>query len=186
MRRRIAAALMTALMLFLLTACGGDAARSAFEDLRASMAGGTAEITALVTAWGRDGTQTEYTLRCASDGAASEVETLAPELISGVKARIEAESAELEYEGLILDAGEVAEGLSPVTALPQLCEAIRTAYVELAWTEGGETVVSLVPEDETGITVRLDEAGRPVSAEFTSRESGRCLMTVRISEFSLN
>ena len=103
-----------------------------------------------------------------------------------MKARIEAESAELEYEGLILDAGEVAEGLSPVTALPQLCEAIRTAYVELAWTEGGETVVSLVPEDETGITVRLDEAGRPVSAEFTSRESGRCLMTMRISEFSLN
>ena len=51
---------MTALMLFLLTACGGDAERSAFEDLRASMAGGTAEITALVTAWGRDGTQTEY------------------------------------------------------------------------------------------------------------------------------
>ena len=61
MRRRITAALMTALMLFLLTACGGDAERSAFEDLRASMAGGTAEITALVTAWGRDGTQTEYT-----------------------------------------------------------------------------------------------------------------------------
>lgn len=59
---KIAAALMTALMLFLLTACGGDAERSAFEDLRASMAGGTAEITALVTAWGRDGTQTEYTL----------------------------------------------------------------------------------------------------------------------------
>ena len=73
-----------------------------------------------------------------------------------------------------------------MTALPKLCEAIRTAYVELAWTEGGETVVSLVPEDETAITLRLDETGRPSSAEFTSREDGRCLITLRISEFSLN
>ena len=186
MRRRILAALMTALMLFPLTACGGDAARSAFEELRASMEGGTAELTAEVTAWGRDGTQTEYMLSCASDETGSEIETLAPELISGVRARIENENASLEYEGLILDAGEAAEGLSPVTALPKLCEAIRTAYVELAWTEGGETVVSLVPEDETAITLRLDETGRPSSAEFTSREDGRCLITLRISEFSLN
>ena len=181
MRRRIMAALMTALMLFPLTACGGDAARSAFEELRASREGGTAELTAEVTAWGRDAT-----LSCASDETGSEIETLAPELISGVRARIENENASLEYEGLILDAGEAAEGLSPVTALPKLCEAIRTAYVELAWTEGGETVVSLVPEDETAITLRLDETGRPISAEFTSREDGRCLITLRISEFSLN
>ena len=44
------------------------------------------------------------------------------------------------------------------------------AYVELAWTEGGESVASLVPEDELGLTLRLDGSGAPVSAEFTSRE----------------
>ena len=109
----------------------------------------------------------------------------------GVRARIRraapnAEGAALEYEGLILDAGEVAEGLSPVTALPKLCEALRTAYVELAWTEGGESVASLVPEDELGLTLRLDGSGAPVSAEFTSRESGRTLITCRIDGFSLS
>lgn len=186
MRRRIAAALMTTLLLFLLTACGGDEARLAFEELRSSMEGGGAELTATVTAWGRDGTQTEYTLKCVSDGTGSEIETLAPELIAGIRARLDVEGAALEFEGLILDAGEVAEGLSPVTALPQLCEAIRTAYVELAWTEGEDTLVSLVPEDETGITLRIDGNGKPVSAEFTSREDGHTLIVCRIDEFSLS
>lgn len=186
MRRRMLAALMTALLLLPLAACGGDAARRAFEDLRASMDGAEAELRAVVTAWGGDGTRTEYTLSCVSGEAGSEVETLAPELISGVRAKLDAEGASLEYEGLILDAGEVAEGLSPVTALPKLCEAIRTAYVELAWTEGGETVLSLVPEDETGLTLRLDADGAPVWAEFTSRGSGRTLMTCSIEEFSLS
>lgn len=186
MRRRMLAALMTALLLVPLAACGGDAAEQAVEELRASMAEGEAELTALVTAWGQDGTRSEYTLRCVSSAQGSEVEALAPELIAGVRARLDAEGAALEYEGLILDAGEVAEGLSPVTALPKLYEALRTAYVELAWTEGGESVASLVPEDELGLTLRLDGSGAPVSAEFTSRESGRTLITCRIDGFSLS
>ena len=105
MRRRIMAALMTALLLVPLAACGGDAAEQAVEELRASMAEGEAELTALVTAWGQDGTRSEYTLRCVSSAQGSEVEALAPELIAGVRARLDAEGAALEYEGLILDAG---------------------------------------------------------------------------------
>ncbi|MFR3291204.1 MAG: hypothetical protein ACLTSG_13705 [Lachnospiraceae bacterium] len=58
--------------------------------------------------------------------------------------------------------------------------------MELAWTEGGESVASLVPEDELGLTLRLDGSGAPVSAEFTSRESGRTLITCRIDGFSLS
>ena len=71
-------------------------------------------------------------------------------------------------------------------ALPKLCEALRTAYVGLAGTEGGESVAGLVPEDELGLTLRLDGSGAPVSAEFTSRESGRTLITCRIDGFSLS
>ena len=48
---------MTALLLVPLAACGGDAAEQAVEELRASMAEGEAELTALVTAWGQDGTR---------------------------------------------------------------------------------------------------------------------------------
>ncbi|MFR3291205.1 MAG: hypothetical protein ACLTSG_13710 [Lachnospiraceae bacterium] len=84
------------------------------------MAGGEAELTALVTALGTGRHALGYTLRCVSGAQGSEVEALAPELIAGVRARLDAEGAALEYEGLILDAGEVAEGLSPVTALPKL------------------------------------------------------------------
>ena len=40
MRRRMLAALMTALLLVPLAACGGDAAEQAVEELRASMAEG--------------------------------------------------------------------------------------------------------------------------------------------------
>lgn len=185
MRRRIMAALMTALLLLPLAACGKDAAREAFEALRVSMQDGRAELTATVTAFGAGGEQTEYGISCESDAEASEVETTAPELIAGVRARIEAGRASIEYEGLMLDAGEASEGLSPVTALPKLCEAIRTAHVELAWTEGGESVVSLVPEDETAITLRLGEDGLPVSAEFTSGGDGRTLILCRFEGFAL-
>ena len=114
------------------------------------------------------------------------VNAMAVAVLADVACVVLAEGAALEYESLILDAGEVAEGLSPVTALPKLCEALRTAYVELAWTEGGESVASLVPEDELGLTLRLDGSGAPVSAEFTSRESGRTLITCRIDGFSLS
>lgn len=186
MRRRMIAALMTLLLAIPLAACGKDAAREAFEELRASMLDSDAELTADVTAYAQDGTQLEYGLECTSGAESSEVEATAPELISGVRARIEAGSAKVEYEGLMLDAGEVSKGLSPVTALPRLCEAIREAHVELAWTEGGESVVSLVPEDETAITLTLDGNGLPVSAEFTSRESGKTLILCRIEGFALN
>ena len=185
MRRRIMAALMTLLVLLPLAACGKDEAKAAFEELRASMDGASAEMTAKVTAFAADGTQAEYTLRCVFGAQGGEVETLAPELIAGVKAHVGPGSAQIEYEGLMLDAGEVSKGLSPVTALPRLCEAIREAHVELAWTEGGESVVSLVPEDETSITLRLGENGLPVSAEFTSRESGETLIMCRIEGFAL-
>ena len=96
MRRRMLAALMTALLLVPLAACGGDAAEQAVEELRASMAEGEAELTALVTAWGQDGTRSEYTLRCVSSAQGSEVEALAPELIAGVRARLDAEGAALD------------------------------------------------------------------------------------------
>ena len=97
---------MTALLLVPLAACGGDAAEQAVEELRASMAEGEAELTALVTAWGQDGTRSEYTLRCVSSAQGSEVEALAPELIAGVRARLDAEGAVFGDEP---DAGELAD-----------------------------------------------------------------------------
>ncbi len=186
MRRRILAALMTLLPALLLSACGDAGASDAFEELRASMLSGQARLEATVTAFGEGGSYEEYRLSCVSDAEGSEVETLAPELIAGVKARIGAGSARIEYEGLILDAGEVSEGLSPVTALPMLCEAIRGAYVELAWTEGDESVVSLVPEDGIDVTLRLNGSGLPVSAEFTGGGDGKTLILCGIESFALN
>lgn len=103
-----------------------------------------------------------------------------------MRARLGAEGgAALEFEGLVLDAGAGGENPCALTALPLLCSALRSAHVALAWTEGSESVLSLVPEDEYGITLRLGEDGAPVYAEFTGTQSGETLLVCRIESFAI-
>ncbi len=149
---------------------------------KAGGAGG--ELGALVTDCTGGGT--EYRLRCVSGAEGSELEVLAPAEIAGVRARLGAEGgAALEFEGLVLDAGAGGENPCALTALPLLCSALRSAHVALAWTEGSESVLSLVPEDEYGITLRLGEDGAPVYAEFTGTQSGETLLVCRIESFAI-
>lgn len=182
MRRLKLAALM--MVLVLLSACGGDKSRGELEALRQRIeVSQSVEMTAHVMA-DMGETAEEYTLSLAWSAEESVVAVLEPELIRGVRAHIGADGDSVEYEGAILAVGRLSEnGLSPVTALPELIAAIRTAHAETFWTEGENYAMTLVPDDEMRITLWMDAQGIPVAAEFISELDGKVLLRCEISEF---
>ena len=110
----------------LLSGCGSrDEARfDAFaEELRSR---GDVVMTAEVRAEQEDNTCT-FTLRYAesTDGGCI-VEVVEPELIRGVKARMNADGTKLVYDSVAVDTGDDGgTGLSPMGALPLLVRALR-------------------------------------------------------------
>ena len=102
----------------------------------------------------------------------SEIEVLKPDIVSGVKARVKDGETSLEYEGLMLDIGNVGDTwLSPMSSLPVFFRAMKDAHLDLAWDEDDMLVVRLVPEDDITVTVWIDsDSNTPKNAEITYNE----------------
>ena len=183
MRLRSAAAPLAAAML-LLSACSAESALEDFEALRSELAGAeSVHITARVVTAGE--TPEEYVLTFDGGEDGCTVAVSEPEALAGISARITDGGTEIEYGSMVLDAGDMnGAGLSAVTALPRLAEAIGGAHAALSWTEGEESVVSLVPSDSESVELRLGADGTPLSAEFTG-SGGEVLIMCEIREFSL-
>ena len=72
----------------------------------------------------------DYTLNVTNQGEETVLTVTAPELVSGVSARIRAEEMFLEYDGLVVETGPLNEdGLTPISSVPALMEAARGAYI---------------------------------------------------------
>ena len=91
-----------------------------------------------------------------------------PESIAGIRARLLPGQTKLEYQDLILDTGDLNKaGLSPMSALPVLVEALRSGHLDSHWQEGGEPVVQLVLDDELSARVRFrPDSMTPTHAEL--------------------
>ena len=167
----------------LLSGCGSrDEARfDAFsEELRSR---GDVVMTAEVRAEQEDNTCT-FTLRYAesTDGGCI-VEVVEPELIRGVKARINADGTKLVYDSVAVDTGDDGgTGLSPMGALPLLVRALRQGSVDSLWKESGELAVRLVPEDDVDVTVLFDSEMKPHYAEIA--HEGKAVLYIDIAAFS--
>lgn len=77
----------------------------------------------------------------------------APETVAGVTARLREGENLLEYDGTILETGELNEdGLSPVSAIPALLEEVRSGFITacaLEVLDGRETIrVTCGPAEE--------------------------------------
>ena len=131
--KRLCAPMMT--LCLLLAACGGGSGGRGDEelalDIRAEYLGmaacaATAEITA-------DYGQRvyEFTLDLQyTKGGETVLTVTAPEDIAGVTARLKDGAATLEYDGASLETGELdGQGLSPVSALPALLNAVQTGFI---------------------------------------------------------
>ena len=131
-----------------------------------------------------DDRECSFTLRYAetTDGGCT-VEVLEPELIRGVKARMNADGTKLVYDSVAVDTGDDGgTGLSPMGALPLLVRAMRQGSVDSVWKEGGELAVKLVPEDDVDVTVLFDSEMKPTYAEIA--HEGKAVLFITIADFS--
>ena len=141
MQRKAIAALMISLLL--LSACGHGAGEQTFEAFRDTLTGKLVTVTAQVRVQ-RGDTVTDYTLNC-------------QELPAGVTAHLRDGASTLAFDDIILPAGDLnGAGLTPLTALPYVVQAIRSGYVDLTWTEDGLQVVQLITDDHTAVRLYLD------------------------------
>ena len=124
-----------------------------------------------------------FTLSYAEDGSGGRVTVLAPELIRGVSARVEPGGTALEYDSVVLDTGSLDSfGLSPLSSMPVLAHALRSAHVDSAWEEDGKTAVQLEPEDGLRCTVWFaKDSMTPLRAELIT--DGRVTLVLDIKEW---
>lgn len=184
MKRVILPVLMITL---LFAACGGGAAIEEQVEARRDALGAaesfrfTAEVTADL------GSEVfESTLACSVTPEQIAMEVLSPELIAGVTATAAAGTGEtaLEYGRVQLAVGK-QDAPGPFSALPLLCEALRSGHVIRAWSEEGLIAAEFYAGDEYGLTVWFTESDlTPVHAEFYSGGAdGRALVRCGITDF---
>ncbi len=185
MRKIVFSVLMIPLLL--LAGCGEREAEleSLFGGLREEMiAAERVTLTASITA-DRGQTVEKYVLAADWDGRRTTMEVLAPELIAGVRASVKWGEAEIAYEGVLLDAGPLdGAGLTPVSAVPAILDALAGGHVELMWWEGQQAAARIYTGEDSSCTVWLDpDSGAPTAAEFLS--GGRTVLSCTITGWTL-
>ena len=125
----------------------------------------------------------EFSLRYELDDGVQRVTVLSPQRISGITARMEESSTALEYDGLILDTGNLdAYGLTPMSALPRLADALRKGHADAFWTEDGMDAVEILVDDGCAVRVWFDDAFVPHRAELVS--DGVVTVSIEIQNWS--
>lgn len=174
------------LVCLLLCACGEDPAEEKYAAFAEELSRATAlTCTASLRAEYEDRSE-RFTLRYEEDGEACRVTVLEPELVAGIRAKLNGDSASLEYEGLILDVGPLdAYGLTPVSSLPLLADTLRSGHLESCWTEGDFAVFQLIADDRTAAVVWFQgEPMTPVRAEIAS--DGAVRVFCELSDWKTN
>ena len=174
--------LMILFLALLLTGCGQaqqEEYRAFAQELAARDAlSFTAELTAIYPQRSAD-----FSLRYDLSGETQRVTVLAPGRISGIAASVERGQTKLCYDGLILDTGELDDfGLSPMSALPILVDAMAGGQPDAFWDEGELHAVELLYSDHVTAQVWFTEEMLPVRAELLS--DGEVKITCEINNWS--
>ena len=131
----------------------------------------------------------ECTLSCISRGGTLRIEVTAPENLVGIRVRIEDGEAALEYGEISLGVGSAGQsGITPVSAVPLLTEALRGGFLRRCWTErdGARELLAaeLYVTDDAVLTVWFDaETVSPIHAEFA--RDGRTVLRCEIRDFTM-
>ena len=186
MRQAIVLVLMISLLLAGCSGTSGDTEKLAEFRERLGDAPTIAAVAEITADFG-DSVQ-KYTLSYTQDERESRIEILEPELLRGVAASIGAGGLTMEYDGLILNAGELnADRLTPVSALPTIISSILNGHIEAAWREeDGEKswlCYELVVTDEATQYLWLDESG-PVPFRAELRSGGRVVIECIFTEWN--
>ena len=111
-----------------------------------------------------------FELEFSSDSEGCTVTVLEPKLISGISAHIAAGETSLHFDDLILDTGELDKfGLTPMSALPMLIDALKNGSCDSTWEENGEIIAHLTATDTLSVQIRFDKyTMTPTHAELIS------------------
>ena len=91
---------------------------------------------------------------------------------------------ELSYGGVVIGAGPLNEdGLTPVSAVPVILQAMAGGHVELLWRDGDDLAARLYAGENSRCTVWLDGDLTPTHAEIAS--NGRTVISCGISEWTV-
>lgn len=125
-----------------------------------------------------------FRLRYEEDADGCTLRVLEPEEIAGVSLRLGPDGAQLSLDDISLDTGPLDRyGLSPVTALPALTQALRAGHLESSREEGDETVWELAADDNLTVQVWLNAELVPQRAELISE--GRVHVFCTLSDWAL-
>ena len=180
MRKLICSALM--ILCLVLTACG-DTQQQVRGFAEAFACASQLHLTAQVQTLSGD-TVEEYTLEYGYDGLGWTAAVLAPEMLAGISARMEPDGSRLEYDGMMLAAGNLLTmGLSPVAAVPFVHEAVKKGSLDCVWSEGDLLAGTFLYDDGVSATVWFDVEGAPVAAELT--ENGIAQLQCRFTKVTI-
>ncbi len=99
-----------------------------------------------------------------------EILVLEPENLSGLTARCQDGSIELQFEDLILDTGDLnSRGLSPMNALPMIADAWKNGHLEEVIRTGDDlfSIQYIVDDGISVLTVFDPESSLPLRAELS-------------------
>ncbi len=121
-----------------------------------------------------------FTLGYEKGSEGETVSVVKPEQIAGIRARRAAGKDTLEFEGLILDPGPLDPyGLTPMSALPSLVEALCSGHLDSHWEESGALVYRLILDDHVSASVWFEpESMTPHYAELQSDDTVRVFCTI--------
>ena len=170
MKKNLLSALL--LLSLLLSGCGSRAAQSRFASFSEALAGReTLSFTAELRAEYPD-RSVRFTLRYEKDAEGETVTVLAPSEVEGIAARIAPDSSALVYDGMILDLPPMDPyGLTPMSALPRLYDALAHGHPDSFREEDGMTVWRLICDDHIAAEVWFDGDMIPLRCELASDEN---------------
>ena len=170
MRKLICSALMITCLV--LTACADteQQVRSFSEGLCGAS---SARMTAQVQADCGD-TVESYTLQYNYDGSRWTAMVTAPDVLAGITLHMEGDGSELEYDGVMLAAGDIlSNGVTAIGSVPLVWETLRTGSLDCVWQEGELLGAAYVYDDTIGMSLWYDAQGLPVAAELTENGIGK-------------
>ena len=138
----------------LLSSCGSRAQAEHFEQFSGKLTGGTFLSFRSQLRCEYDDRSVDFTLSYSENAEGAQVSVIKPDIISGVIGHVKADSSALEYDEVVIDTGDLDKfGLSPMTALPALAQALKTGHLESYWEEENSFVYELSYDEH--LTVRV-------------------------------
>lgn len=175
--------LLVLTLCFFISGCGKKDVQADFDAFSERVRNAELSFTANIRAEYENKTA-RFTLGYEESAEGGTVTVLAPELIKGIKAHVSPGSTSLQYESIVLDTGALDNfGLSPLSSLPHLVQALREGHMDSFWEEDEALVLQLQAQDELKCTVWFSgEDMKPLRAELAS--GGRVTVFVEIDDWN--